>query len=93
MVEYVNEPVSVEVQLRPDETVRPVAFLWRGRRFQIESWGRKHRKREHTPTGDVYTRQCYLVQTAGPVTWELCQVIETAQWTLTRHWATKHQIV
>lgn len=84
MVEFINEPVSVEVQLRKDETVRPLAFMWRGCRFQIESWGR-----EGTETRGKNSMRCHLVQTAGPETWELCQEIETAQWRLTRHWASK----
>ena len=88
MLEFINEPVSVEVRLRQGETVSPLAFLWRGRRFQIESWGR-----ESVKTWEGRTVHCYLVQTAGPETWELCRDTETAQWTLTRHWATKVQIV
>jgi hypothetical protein len=36
---------------------------------------------------------CYLVQTTGPETWELCRDTETAQWTLVRHWAREYQIV
>lgn len=82
MVEFVNEPVSVEVQWREDGTARPLAFVWHGHRYPIESWGResieKRREREV---------HCYLVQTAGPETWELCQEIETARWTLTRRWS------
>ncbi len=88
MLEFINEPVNVEVRLRRDETASPLAFLWRGRRFQIESWGR-----ESIETRDGRTVHCCLVQTAGPETWELCRDKETAQWTLARHWATKVQIV
>jgi len=88
MIEFINEPVSIEAQPRRDETVRPLAFLWRGHRFQIESWGR-----ESLETRDGRAVRCHLVQTAGPETWELCQDGETAQWTLTRHWARKYQVV
>lgn len=88
MLEFINEPVSVEVQLYQEEKVRPRAFLWRGRRFQLESWGR-----ESTEIRDGHTVHCYLVQTAGPETWELCQDTETAQWTLTRHWASRFTVV
>jgi nicotinamide-nucleotide amidase len=85
--EFVNETVSVEIQLRRDETVRPVAFVWRGQRFKIASWGR-----ESTKEQNERTLHCHLVQTSGGETWELCQDTEAAQWTLTRHWAGKLRI-
>jgi hypothetical protein len=88
MVEFINEPVSVEVRLRLDETALPLAFVWRGRRFQIESWGR-----ESTEMQDSRMVHRYLVQSKGLETWELAQDIETAQWTLVRHWARKYQMV
>jgi streptogramin lyase len=88
MIEFIGEPVTVEVQLRRDEAVRPLAFHWRGRRFVIESWGR-----EHTATQDNQSLHCFLVQTSGWETWELCQDTETAQWTLNRHWARKSRAV
>jgi hypothetical protein len=81
MVEFVDEPVSVEVRLRRDGTARPLAFVWRGRRFQIESWGR-----EGIETREGKAVRCHLVQTTGLETWELCQNTETGQWTLVRHW-------
>ncbi len=88
MIEFVNEPVIVEVQVRQDEAVRPLAFSWRGHRYQIESWGR-----ESTKARGGHTVHCYLVQTAGYETWEICQDKETAQWTLTRHWATRYEMI
>ncbi len=88
MVEFVNEPVNVEVQVRRDGTARPLAFAWGGRRFQIESWGR-----ESSQIRDERTVHCYLVQTAGLETWELCQDMETSQWTLVRHWPSRHRAV
>jgi hypothetical protein len=88
MLEFIDEPVSVEAQLRPDGTPRPLAFLWRGRRFQIESWGR-----ESAETRGDREVHCHLVQTAGSETWELCQDKETAQWLLTRHWTAKRRVV
>jgi hypothetical protein len=86
-VEFVNELVTAETVAHRDGTGRPLAFVWRGRRFPIEAWGR-----ESTKTSGDRTRHCYLVQTAGPETWELCQDQETAQWTLVRHWASKDPI-
>jgi PncC family amidohydrolase len=88
MLEFIDELVSVEVHVLPDGSVRPLAFVWQGHRYQIESWGR-----ESTETRDGRTLRCYLIQTAGPQTWELCQDTETAQWTLTRHWADKYRAV
>lgn len=88
MVQFVNESVNVEVRLRKDETALPLAFKWHGHRYEIESWGR-----ESVKTGEGHAVRCYLVQTAGPETWELCHEIEAAQWTLTRHWARNYQIV
>ena len=88
MVEFVNELIGVEVQVRRDGKNRPLAFVWQGRRYQIESWGR-----EGIETRDERSMHCHLVQTAGPETWELCQDTETAQWALTRYWARDPRIV
>jgi nicotinamide-nucleotide amidase len=88
MVEFVNEPISVEVQVRQDGTPRPLAFLWRGRRRQIASWGR-----QSADVQDGRARQCHLVQTADLETWELCQDTDTAQWTLVRHWTHQRRAV
>ena len=82
MVEYINEPVSVEVRMRQRQPARPLAFIWQGRRYQIESWGR-----ENVETRDGRSLHCYLVQTAHYESWELCQDKETAQWVIARHWA------
>lgn len=88
MFEFVDEPVSVEVQVRRDGTVRPMAFTWRGRRYQIESWGRENIDTQARPA-----RRCFLVQTSGFESWELCQDAEATQWTLVRHWASKYRAV
>ena len=87
MVEFLNEPVSVEVQLRRDGSARPMAFVWHGRRLEIVSWGR-----EGTEEREGRTVHCYLVQTAGLESWELCQDTETAGWMVARHWAPKYRI-
>jgi hypothetical protein len=88
VVEFINELIGVEVQVRRVGTNRPMAFVWRGRRYQIESWGR-----EGAETKDGHSVHCHLVQTAGPETWELCQDTKTAQWTLVRHWARDPRII
>jgi len=88
MIEFINEPVSVELQARADGTARPVAFTWRGCRYRIESWGRE--AEEMRAGRALHTA---LIQTSGPETWELSQDKETAQWTLTRHWARRNRTV
>ena len=87
-MEFVNELVGVEVRQRKDGTALPLAFVWQGRRYGIESWGRESEKME-----EDRTLRCYLVQTAGAETWELGQDMETAQWTIVRRWAGRFRIV
>lgn len=81
MLDFVKEPVSVEVRIRPDGTALPLAFNWQGQRYEIVSWGR-----ESTEAQDGRDVRCYLVQTAGPQTWELCLDLELGQWILNRRW-------
>jgi nicotinamide-nucleotide amidase len=88
MVEFINESVGVDVQMRPDGTATPLGFAWRSRHYRIESWGR-----QKVETKDGHTWRYYLVQTAGGETWELCRDIETAQWRLARHWAAGPQAI
>lgn len=85
---FINEPVSVKLREHRGTTLLPTAFVWRGRRFEIDSWGRQSAK---VQGGQPF--QCHLVQTADRQTWELCQDEETAQWTLTRHWAERSQLL
>jgi nicotinamide-nucleotide amidase len=87
-IEFVNEQVNVETRVHQGEAVVPVAFTWRGRRFKIDSWGRETSKKQ----GELSLR-CYLVQTDGRETWELCHDRETAQWMLVRHWAGSPQFL
>lgn len=87
MVEFVNEPVDVEIRVRSNGTGRPLAFVWRGRRYEVESWGREaHEEREGRAV------RCHLVQTAGAGTWELCRDAETGVWTLTRRWPPERRL-
>ncbi|MFN2220257.1 MAG: hypothetical protein ACK2UA_16740 [Anaerolineae bacterium] len=88
MIEFVNEVVSVEIQLRKDGAPRPAAFVWRGRRFQIASWGRVD-----ATTLDGRACRCHLVQTPDLESWELCQDAETGGWTLARRWPRGPQVV
>jgi PncC family amidohydrolase len=88
VVEFVNEAVSVETQLRRDGTPSPQAFVWRGRRFEIVSWGR-----EGTTTRDGSACHYYLVQTPDRESWELCQDTETGGWMLARRWPRRGRTV
>jgi hypothetical protein len=88
MIQFVNEPVAVEVRRRRDGGTIPIAFVWRGRRHLIASWGRERAKAQ-----DGQSVRCHLVQTANQETWEICQDTETAQWTLSRHWAARHLVL
>lgn len=81
MFDFVREGVRVEARLRPDGTELPLAFLWQGHRYEIVSWGREGTQRQEGR--DV---RCYLVQTPGPQTWELCQDLVLGEWILTRRW-------
>ena len=49
--------------------------------------------REGTDTRGDRQVHCYLVQTGGFESWELCRDVETAQWTLARRWARKYRAV
>ncbi len=88
MLEFINEAVGVEIQTRRDGTPRPIAFTWRGHRYRIEAWGR-----EETTGDESNPRHCYLVQTAGAETWELCRDRASARWTITRRWTRPTRIV
>jgi hypothetical protein len=88
MLELINEVVGVEVRVRGNETALPLAFVWRGQRYDIESWGRESSKME-----GGRALHCHLVQTPGGDTWELCQDVEMARWTLVRHWAGRYRTV
>ncbi|MEJ2210244.1 MAG: CinA family protein, partial [Anaerolineae bacterium] len=87
MLDFIKEPVSVEVRIRPDGTELPLAFAWQGQRYEIGSWGR-----ESSETQEGRDVRCYLVQTAGPQTWELCLDLEMGQWMLNRRWPGNPQI-
>jgi hypothetical protein len=89
MLEFINEPVSVEVRPRQDGSLMPYAFVWRGRRLQVESWGRE----SNETLDDGRAVQTYLVQTSGQETWQLCLDAGAARWTLARHWASGYQVV
>ncbi len=87
MVEFLDDAVDVEVDVRPGGKSRPSAFSWQGRRYEITSWGREE-DREHAGR----SVHCLLVQTAGPETWELCRDPEEARWLLLRRWRSSRPV-
>jgi hypothetical protein len=88
VVAFINEPVTAQVREKKDGALVPTAFVWRDRRFEIESWGR-----ESSMVRAGRSLRCYLVQTTSGETWELCHEAESCQWTLTRHWRGTSQLV
>jgi nicotinamide-nucleotide amidase len=87
-MEHLNQAVLVETQVRPDGTRLPVGFTWHSKQYRVESWGR-----EEIVSREGRTLHCYMVQTAGPETWELGLDAEAAQWFLLRHWAARRYAV
>ena len=81
MAEWIMEPITVEVQPRPGGAPRPVAFLWRGTRYAVSAWGREDLK---TYGDDTF--YCYMIQTEGPETWQICQQVEQGAWMVSRRW-------
>jgi nicotinamide-nucleotide amidase len=81
MVEFLDEPIDVELHARSGGPGRPSAFSWQGRRYEITSWGREEdREQAGRPM------HCLLVQTAGPETWELCREADGGRWLIARRW-------
>jgi len=88
MIEFIDEPVGVDVQMHPDGTVIPLGFTWHTHHLKIGSWGR-----QRIGTHDGRRHHFYLVQTLDGDTWELGRDAETAQWRLMRHWAVRHTMI
>jgi hypothetical protein len=70
-----TESIPVEARFEPDGSLRPIAFEWQGRRFEIESHGRQWE--EH----GVYH---FLVMVSGDQVFELVYLQEENQWQLER---------
>jgi hypothetical protein len=85
-VEFINETILVEIRLRPAGDVVPLAFTWRGRRYQVTGMGRQWQ--EDGAAGHAW--QCYLVQAGDADTFELRSEPATGQWLLARAWRSRH---
>jgi nicotinamide-nucleotide amidase len=69
------ESIPVEARLDPDGSLRPIAFEWRGQRYQIESLGRQWQEVDS---------HHFLVMTAGDRVFELAYLSGENQWQLRR---------
>lgn len=80
-VTFVDEPIAVEARFDEDGAVRPRAFVWKGRTYQITDVGR-----QRTESKDYHQLRYYLVMTPARETFELCLDTETLRWRITRIW-------
>jgi len=77
----VGEPVLVEARFPAEGRAEPVAFSWRGRKYQIVDTGRTWDE-----VVDGQSWQCQLVRTAAMETFELRLDVQGARWVLARAW-------
>ena len=70
-----NEAIAVEVRLKADGTIRPLAFSWRGKRYRVTSIGRQWEQ-----DGERH----FLVMTAGEQVYELAYRQKEGDWRLRR---------
>jgi len=81
MMRFVEQPVSVEARFEADGTITPLAVLWEGQYWPIESVGRRWEE------GDPpHRRRCFLVMLPTRCTLELKLDTATLRWTVTRVW-------
>jgi hypothetical protein len=73
-MQFVNQPVPVEVRISAEGTPQPIAFAWASRRYQIASYGR-------TWVEDGV--RCFLVMTPLNEIFEL-RLLTDGRWILTR---------
>ena len=64
---------EVEAKMALDGSIRPLAFMWRGRLMKVMSCGRQWEKEG---------RRHFLVMTAGDQVWELRFVPATMNWSI-----------
>jgi hypothetical protein len=72
-----NEVVTVEAHLLPNGKVQPIAFTWRGRRWQVSGLGRQW---------DDADGRHVLVTTPDQSRFELCLASDQGSWQLLRAW-------
>ena len=72
-MEMKAERAEVEAKLSFDGSIRPLAFMWRGRSMKVMSWGRQWEKQG---------RRHFLVMTARDRVWELRFMPATMTWSV-----------
>jgi hypothetical protein len=70
-----TESIPVEARFKTDGSLRPIAFEWQDRRFEIESHGRQWEE-----NGEHH----FLVMVSGDQVFELVYLQEDNQWRLKR---------
>jgi hypothetical protein len=71
----VNEAIAVEARFEEDGVIHPLAFMWRGKRYQVASLGRYwEQDGEHR----------FLVMTHGEQIYELAYLPTESAWRLRR---------
>lgn len=68
-----NYKSSVEARFEADGTIRPLAFVWKGRSMRITDWGRQWEKE-----GSRH----FLVMTLGLRIWELRFMPLSLEWSI-----------
>ncbi|MEW6566583.1 MAG: hypothetical protein AB1449_00155 [Chloroflexota bacterium] len=68
-----RERISVEVRVQEDGTVRPLAFVWKGRRRKVASLGRRWQAEDG---------EHFLVRTAEGRVYELAYEEASGDWWL-----------
>ena len=71
----VNETIAVEVRLKANGAILPLAFSWRGKRYRVTSIGRQWEQE-----GERH----FLVMTADEQVYELAYLRKEGDWRLRR---------
>ncbi|NIS79931.1 MAG: hypothetical protein GTO14_06940 [Anaerolineales bacterium] len=70
-----NEPIAVEARFEVDGTIRPMAFIWQGRRYRITSLGRQW---------EQDSERRFLVMTSSYRVYEVAYLRQESAWRLRR---------
>ena len=70
-----SSPIQVETEIAPDGAVRPLSFVWEGRRYQVLETGRQQL---------VEGEQRILVMVQGDQAFELSFLLDDQSWHVRR---------
>jgi hypothetical protein len=71
----VNEAIIVEVRVKTDGSIRPLAFSWRGNQYRVSSIGRQWEQDDE---------RHFLVMTPDERVYELAYLHKEGRWRLCR---------